>query len=126
MAKGSVAAPMDLYLDAIAGADKMVLCDDEPTTFAEADTTFALAEVAMDSGDFNIGAGDSGGNVSRKPTVAAQNGVPIDASGDATHVALVDTVSSTLLFVTTCTLQALVAGGTVNIPAWEIEVGAPA
>jgi hypothetical protein len=40
-------------------------------------------------------------------------------------VAILDTVNSLLLFVTTCTSQALVSGNTVNFPAWDIEVAAP-
>jgi hypothetical protein len=132
MAKRSNAAAMDKYLDifktGVAGlgpANKMVACNAEPTTFTEANATFALADVAMAGADFTIAAGDAGGNVSRKVTVAAKNAVPVDTAGTATHVALVDTVNSILLFVTTCTSQVLAAGNTVNFPTWKIEVGAP-
>lgn len=123
---------MDLYLDAIktgAGsigpANKMVACNAEPTTFTEANATFALADVAMAGSDFTIAAGDGGGNVPRKITVAAKSGVTIDTTGTATHIALVDTVNSLLLLVTTCTSQALNSPGTVNFPSWKLEVGAP-
>jgi hypothetical protein len=40
-------------------------------------------------------------------------------------VALSDSANSKLLFVTTCTNQALVATNTVTIPAWDIELGDP-
>lgn len=123
---------MDKYLDAfktgsgvVGPANKMVACSAEPTTYAEGNATYALADVAMASGDFTIAAGDAGGNASRKVTMAAKNAVPVDTSGTATHVCLLDTANSVLMFVTTCTSQALVSGNTVNFPAWKIEVGAP-
>jgi hypothetical protein len=103
----------------------MVACSAEPTTYAEGNATFALADVAMAGGDYTIAAGDGGGNASRKVTVGAKAGVNVDTTGTATHVAILDTVNSLLLFVTTCTSQALVSGNTVNFPAWDIEVAAP-
>ena len=125
-------AMLDKYLDgyktgggSLGPANKMIVCSAEPTTFAEANVTFNLASVAMASGDFTIANGDGGGNTPRKVTVAAKNAVPITATGDATHVALVDTVNSALLLVTTCTPQTVTSGNTVNFPAWKIEVGAP-
>jgi hypothetical protein len=53
--------------------------------------------------------------------------VLIDTSGTATHVALLFVGSVTLLYVTTCTSQALTANGsnTVNFPAWDIEIADP-
>jgi hypothetical protein len=98
----------------------MVACSAEPTTRTEAVTTYALADVAMTSGDFT-NAADGGG---RKLTVSAKSGVTIDANGDATHVALVD--GTRLLYVTTCTTQTLTSGGTVDFPAFDIgKVGQP-
>jgi hypothetical protein len=47
----------------------------------------------------------------------------VDTSGTATHVALCD--ATRLLYVTTCTSQALTSGNTVNIPAWDIEIADP-
>lgn len=124
MAKATPDAVLDQMLDEIATATKQVACSAQPTTFTEANATYALADIALDSGDFSKANGDSSG---RKVTVAAQNGVLIDASGTATHIALVRTADSTLLYVTTCTSQALTANGsnTVNMPAWDIEVGDP-
>lgn len=104
-------------------ADKMVLCSQQPLTFTEANTTYALADVAMVSGDYTLAAGDVSG---RKATVAAKATVPVDANGTGNHVALVDTVNSKLLYVTTCTAQAVAAGNNVNFPAWDIEFADPA
>lgn len=101
-------------------ANLMIACNAEPTTRTEAVTTFALADVAMASGDFTISDGDTNG---RKVRTAAKSAVPVDTSGTATHIALVD--ATRLLLVTTCTSQALTAGNTVNFPVWDDEVSDP-
>ena len=124
MAKYANDLVMDAALDFVAGSNSMIVCSAQPTTYAEATATYALADVALAGGDFTKANGDSSG---RKTTVAAKNSVLIDASGTATHVALVDTGNSRLVYVTTCTSQALTANAsnTVNIPAWDIEIGDP-
>lgn len=119
---GVLDEPLD-YL--AANGTRMVVCSAQPTTYVEANATYALADVTMSSGDFTKANGTTDG---RKVTVAAKSGVLIDASGTATHVALLNVSGSLLLAVTTCTSQALVANGsnTVNVPAWAIEFGDPA
>lgn len=103
---------------------RMTVCSSQPTTYAEANATYALADVTLSSTDFTNANGDSSG---RKTTVGAQSSVLIDTSGTATHVALLDVSNSKLLYVTTCTSQALTANGsnTVNFPAWDIEIADP-
>lgn len=105
-------------------ATRQTVCSAQPTTFAEGNATYALADVTMASGDFTIANGDTSG---RKVTVAAKSGVLIDVTGTATHIALLDVTNSKLLYVTTCTSQALTANGsnTVNVPAWDIELADP-
>lgn len=105
-------------------ATRMVACSAQPTTYTEGNATFALADVTMASGDFTKANGDTSG---RKMTVGAKSGVLIDTTGTATHVALLDVTNSKLLYVTTCTSQALTANGsnTVNFPAWDIELADP-
>jgi hypothetical protein len=99
------------------------VCSGEPANYAGI-AAVALADVAIDSSDFTKGNGDVSG---RKVTVGAQSAVPIDSSGTATHVVLAkDAATSELLYVTTCTSQALTAAGTVTVPAWDIEVADPA
>ena len=124
MAKFTVDAVLDAPLDVIATATKLVVCSAQPTTYTEANSTYALADVVIDGTDFTKANGDTSG---RKTTVGAQSSVLIDTSGTATHVALVITGSSTLLCGTTCTSQALTANGsnTVNIPAFDIEFADP-
>lgn len=121
MAKQAPDAMIDAALDYVAGCDKMVACSAEPTTYAEANATYALADVAMAGGDFTK-ANDTSG---RKVTMAAKSGVAIDTSGTATHVALIKTGDTTLRYVTTCTSQSLTSGGTVDFPAWKINIADP-
>ena|SRR3990172_3500587 len=98
----------------------MTVCTTQPTTYAEATSTYKLADVVMASGDFTLSNGDTSG---RKVRVAAKSSVPIDTSGTALFVALVD--AAALLIVTTCTSQSLTAGGTVDFPVWDDEIADP-
>jgi hypothetical protein len=112
---------LDGAFDVLDQADLMTVCSSQPTTRTEAITTYKLADVAMTPNtDYTKANGDTNG---RKVTVAAKSSVAVDSSGTATHVALVD--GSRLLYVTTCTSQALTAGNTVNFPAWDIEIADP-
>jgi hypothetical protein len=103
---------------------RQVACSAQPTTYTEGNATYALADVTLASGDFTVANGDSSG---RKITTAAKSSVLIDTSGTATHIALLDVSNSKLLYVTTCTSQALTANAsnTVNFPAWDIEIADP-
>ncbi len=122
MAKTLVDAVLDGALDVIATATIVCVCNAEPTTYTQLATTFKLADVVVDSGDFTKANGDTNG---RKVTIGAQSAVPIDTSGTATHVGFGISGSSTFLGTTTCTSQALTSGGTVDIPAFDIEITDP-
>lgn len=124
MAKAANDLVMDAALDVVAAATRMIACSAQPTTYTEANATYALADVTMAGGDFVKANGDTSG---RKVTVGAKSGVLIDTSGTANHVALVRVADSTLIYVTTCTPQALTANGsnTVNFPAWDVEIADP-
>jgi len=114
---------MDAALDYLKNnCTRMCVCSAQPTTYTEAITTYELAVVTIDSGDFAHANGDTSG---RKTTVGGQAGITIDNSGTATHVALVSVSDTTLRYVTTCTSQALTAGGTVDFPDWDIEIADP-
>lgn len=117
----------DLFADAafdyLDQCDKLVVCSAQPTTYTEANATYALADVAMTPDtDYPKANGDTSG---RKVTVAAKNTFAVDTSGTATHIALIRTSDSSLRYVTTCTSQALTAGNTVSTPAWDIEIADP-
>lgn len=104
-------------------ATRLAVCSAEPTTYTEAITTYKLADVDIDSSDFT---GPSDGDVSgRKIRINAQGDVPVDSSGTATHIALVDVTNTKLLLVTTCTSQAIVASSTVDVPAFDYELPDP-
>lgn len=120
MGKSTNNLVMDAALGVIAACTAQHVCSAQPTTLLEATTTYNLATVAMAGGDFAIANGDVNG---RKVTMSAKAGVNITTSGTATHIALTDGVN--LIEVTTCTSQALTSGGTVDIPAWKHEIGAP-
>jgi len=101
-------------------ATLMILCSAQPANRTEAVSTYALADVTVSSGDFTVTTGDTSG---RKCTVAAKNAVLVDSSGTGTHLAIVD--GTRLLYVTTTTSQAVTAGNSVNLPAWDIEIASP-
>lgn len=88
MTKFTNDAVMDAALDEIINnCNLQTLCSVAPTTRTEAVTTYALADVAMSSGDFTKADGDTDG---RKVTVGEKTSVTIDSTGMATHRALVD------------------------------------
>jgi hypothetical protein len=102
---------------------KITVCATAPTTYTEGNATNALADVTVDSADFTVADDTSG----RKVTIGEQASVLIDTSGTADHIALLDVTNSKLLYVTTCTSQALVANAsnTVTIPAFKISIADP-
>lgn len=122
MAKAAPDATIDSMFDYIDQSNIMHVCSGQPANYAGI-AAVSLADVALTPDtDFTKADGDTNG---RKVTVAAKNAVPVDNSGTATHVVIARTNDSTLRYVTTCTSQALTAGNTVNIPAWDIEVADP-
>ena len=98
---------------------KMNVCSTTPTTYAEATSTYMLAQVAMTSTDITIADGDAGG---RKMTMAAKAGLSVVTTGGAEHIALTGSSGSTLLLVTGCTTQQLTTGNTVDVPTWDDEI----
>ena len=123
MAKACPDVTFDPMLAKIATGTRLMVCSGQPANFAGI-AAVALADVTMTAGtgngDYTIGDGDTNG---RKVRVEQQTNVPIDASGTATHISIDD--GTTLLYVTTCTSQALTSGGTVTVPAWDVEIADP-
>jgi len=110
-------------LDSIkADATKIIVCSgaNSPADYAAA-VAAALATHTVATGDWTISNGDTNG---RKVRCAEHAAVTVDATGDASCIAVcTDTV---LLVVTSCTLQTLTIGNTVTIPVWDIEISDPA
>src|SRR5262245_49927075 len=102
-------------------ADKLYICNAEPTTFTEATATFALGNKNWGAG--NVLSGPSAGTGLRKVTVAAITNGTETASGTATWWAIVDSSNSRLL-----ATDALNASGSINgsrqftLPSFDIEV----
>ena len=120
MARWQNDSMLDAGLDWIrARVTQMTVCNAQPTTYAEATTTYKLADVAITSTDLTLNDGDTSG---RKIDVGSQTNVTVDTTGTASHIALAGSTGSVLLYVTTCTTQALTTGNTVNIPGWDIEI----
>jgi hypothetical protein len=111
---------MDAGLNVIkTGATVMHVCTTLAATATRAQAiTASLANVAVATGDFTLADGTTSG---RKFTTAAKNAVAVTGSGNAEQVVLID--GTNVLDMTTCTLQALTSGNTVNIPAWTHEIG---
>lgn len=119
--KFSSNAVLDGALNVVRSATRMVATSGQPASYAAADAG-RLAEAQLAPADFTLAVGDVSG---RKVTIAAKSGLAVVAAGTADHVALLDPVTSTLLYVTTCPAQALVPGGTVALAAWSVEINAP-
>lgn len=101
--------------------NRMEVCSNQPTTYAEATGTYHVATVAMTTGtgDYTLGNGDTNG---RKIAIAAKNSLTVDVTASGTHVVLLDSGDSTLRYITTCTAQWLVASNLVNVQTWDIEI----
>jgi hypothetical protein len=115
---------MDAELDYIALCDREVVCSGSANPLTWADViAWTLATGSPTSASFVKADGDSNG---RKLTIAARAGLSITASGSATHVVLaLGSTGSTIRLATTCTTQYLTAGGTVDVPAFKIEIADP-
>lgn len=113
---------IDAALNWVAGsANYYTVCSGSPASYADARTNNILAGIAVTSGCF-LKADDTSG---RKLTISAKTSASITASGSALAVCLVDEANSRLLYITTCTEQYLVSGGTVDIPEWKINIQDP-
>jgi len=112
---------LDAALNEIATATEMYICTAEPTSRANADSISVIPAHTLTGADFTNADGDVSG---RKVTVAQQADLTLDATGTVNHVALCD--ATTLLYVTVCTSQLLTSGGTVTVPAFDIEIADPA
>lgn len=89
------------------------VCSAQPTTQAEAYTTYCLAKVAVSTGDFTWG---TVSGVGERLTQSAKTDIPIDSNGTMNHIAWVD--GTRLLAVTTAQSMQLQSGGSlIDLPA---------
>ena len=100
MAKFQIDAMLDAALDYIStNAIEIYVCNAQPTTYAEASSTFALTNIEVPTFQANAN-GDVSGS---KLAVDEEAGMDINSTDTATHVALS-------------------SAGTVTIPTWDIEI----
>jgi hypothetical protein len=122
MAKAIPDAVLDVFLNAIAAGNRISVLSGQPADFA------AIAGLTMANGVALPGNGNgythANGDVSgRKTIVGQQLDLAIIATGTATHVSIDD--GTNLILVTTTTAQPLTFGGTVTIPAFDVEISDP-
>lgn len=117
MAKWQNDAMLDAALSYItSNATEMYVCTTQP-----ADRAGAIANALTGAIAPTFQALADGTPNGRELSVDAKSDQAITGDGDAQHIALCS--GTTLLYVTTTTLQSLSNGGTVSIPAWKITVG---
>ena len=113
----------DLALVGISGsAENLYVCNAEPTSFAEASSTYTLG--SKSSPTFT---GPAAGDVSgRKITVDAISDGSVSADGNACWIALTDDSLSKLLATQVLSAsQALTNGNTFSLTAFDIEIQDP-
>lgn len=104
-------------------AERVYICSQEPTTYAEAITTYALGN----STSLSVGApGDRSGG-GREVTVAAVADASITGTGTASHFALVDVSNTRLLVTGSLSLtQPVTSGNTFSLDSFTIGIPDPA
>lgn len=121
MAKFLPDATIDDMLDIIAdNCTRVDICSTQPTTYAEATSTYSLGNYTLTAGagngDWTIANGDTSG---RKLTLGAQTGNNASADGTAGHLAFTDGVSR-LYHVTTVSAETTNSGSPLNISAVDV------
>ena len=111
---------MDAALDYLEDTDFLCVCEGQPTTYAEALTTFNLATIGITSGSFTKGDGASG----RKSTISVCGGT-VSTSGSANHMAVVKASASQLNYVWVLTEQYVTATNPITTPALYAEIQDP-
>ena len=103
-------------------ANRVDICSQEPTTYAQATSTYSLGNTTS----ISISAPTDGDTSGRKVTLAAITGASVSGTGTATHYAISDT-SNTRLLVTGAlsASQAVTSGNTFSLNAVDIELNDP-
>ncbi len=120
MAKFCADSVLDAALTKIATSTQLLLLPSQPSSLVDAQN-IKLGSASMSSGNFSIGAGSSAGR--RKVTVGERT-ITVSGTGTVTHLGLV--TGSELLYVTLSQAsQAVSAGGTIVVAAWDVEFWQP-
>lgn len=106
-------------------ANELHICSQEPTTYAEAVTTYTLGNKSTPT----VGAPADGTPNGRAVTVSAISDGTVTGNGTATHWALVDTINSRLLAASSLAAGVAVttgAGETFSLASFTIRKPDPA
>ncbi len=115
---------LDLGLNVLdTEANRLDICSAQPTTYAEATTTYTLGNKTA----LSIGAPAARTPSGRKVTVAAITDGAVTATGTAAYYAIVDTVALRLLAAAALSAsQAVTNGNTFTLGVFDIGIPAPA
>lgn len=103
-------------------ANRVDICSQEPTTYAQATSTYSLGNTTS----ISISAPTDGDTSGRKVTLAAISGASVSGTGDATHYAISDTSNTRLLVTGSLSAsQAVTSGNTFSLDAVDIELNDP-
>ena len=104
-------------------ANRVDICSQEPTSYAEATSTYSLGNTTS----ISISSPTDGDTSGRKVTVSAISGASVTGSGSATHFAITDTSNSRLLITGSLSGggQTVTTGNTFALNALDIEIPDP-
>lgn len=101
----------------------LFICSQEPTTYTEAITTYALGTKSTPT----VGAPAAGSPNGRQVTVSAITDGSVTGTGTATHWALVGSVGSVLLAANSLSSsQSVTSGNTFTLAAFTVRIPDPA
>jgi hypothetical protein len=101
-------------------ANRFDICTQEPTTYAEATTTYSRGNKT----GYSVGSPQAGTGTARKVVCPAITDGSVTGNGTATHWAITDTVNSRLLAAGTLSAsQVVTTGNTFTIGAFDIALG---
>jgi hypothetical protein len=126
---------LDAALDHIRAKVKLITaCTTQPSTYASGTST-TNAEVARCTGVTSAGTyfgapanatGSGGGRTLTVQQLTTTEGTSITAGGTANHIALMSAATaSNILYITTCTSQALTTGNDITFNSWDITIEDP-
>ena len=104
-------------------ANRVDICSQEPTSYAEATSTYTLGNTTS----ISISSPTDGDTSGRKVTLSAISGASVTGSGSATHFAITDTSNSRLLITGALSSggQTVTSGNTFALNALDIEIPDP-
>ena len=123
---------LDIALNYLADqADTIVLMNgvEDPPVYANciatADGGGTNHKLALATIDISATVPVDGDESGRKLPVPEEAEMTVDYSDDAIYVALLDSGTSKVLFVTSTTTQPVTIGNPITIPTWDIEMRVP-